>query len=113
MLEYHSYARAELRQIGLPVSHRDAGNRDGALLERLQAVDTFDQRRLPRPGGAAHHHDLALRDLGRAILEHLEVLIPLAHLADRDHWRGPMFQRMAMRFCSLRTRREAAKQMTK
>ena len=72
-----SFGRSVLR-----IADRDAVDGDRAFLERLEAVDAFDQRRLARARRAAHHHDLALGDLGRAVLEHLEGLVPLADVAD-------------------------------
>src|SRR5260370_41803606 len=58
---------------------------DRTVLEGLEPVDAFDQRRFPRPGRAAHDDHLALRHRGRAILEDLESPIGLADILDLDH----------------------------
>src|SRR5262249_2299804 len=85
MLEHHADARPQLRQVGLAVAHGNAGDRDAALLERLEPRDALDQGRLARARRAAHPHHPALGDLGGAVLEHLEVPVPLADAAERDH----------------------------
>src|SRR6267142_1732688 len=48
MLEHHADAGAQFRQVGLGIVDLDAVEDDLAFLERLQRVDAFDQRRLPR-----------------------------------------------------------------
>jgi hypothetical protein len=48
MLKHHADAGAQLRQVGLAVADGNAGDRDGAFLERLEPIDAFDQRRLAR-----------------------------------------------------------------
>ena len=86
MLEHHADAGAQLRQVGLGIVDLDAVEDDRRPLERLQRVDTFDQRRLARTRGAAHHHHLALGDAGRAIRQRLEARpVPLIDVADLDH----------------------------
>jgi hypothetical protein len=85
MLKHHADAGAQLRQVGLAVADGNAGDRDGAFLERLEPIDAFDQRRLARARWTAHAHDFALGDLRRAMLQHLKVGVPLADFAERDH----------------------------
>src|SRR3954464_5523032 len=86
MLEYHADARPQAGQVGLAIVDLDAIDRDHAILERLQRVDAFDQRRLARTGGPADHHDLTLGDRGRAILQHLKGrTVPLVDVTDFDH----------------------------
>jgi hypothetical protein len=53
--------------------------------------------------GAAHDNHLALGHFRRAVLEHLEGLVPLADAAEGDHRRGKPHRMMAMRLCSRRT----------
>src|SRR5262249_24143196 len=56
-----------------------------SLLEWLQSVDAFDERRLAGARGTADHDDFALLDMRRAILQHLKIGVPLADLAECDH----------------------------
>jgi hypothetical protein len=44
MLEHHADAGPQLRQVGLRIADRDSIHCDGALFERLEPVDAFDQR---------------------------------------------------------------------
>ena len=93
---------------------RDAVDRDLALLERLKAVHAFDQCGFSGTRRAAYDHDLALGDIGAAILQHLKVRIPLADVIDRDHRILIAVQRtMAMRRWSLRTNTEAPSDIMK
>src|ERR1700687_1833642 len=85
MLEHHTDAGAQLRQIGLGVVDLDAVEDDLPALERLQRVDAFYQRRLSRAGRTAHHHHLALGDAGGAILQRLKGPVPFVDMADLDH----------------------------
>src|SRR5262244_1570839 len=85
MLKDHADTRAQFRQIGLGVVHGNAGNRNGALLERLETIDALDERRFTRARGTADHDDFALLDMRRAILQHLKIGVPLADLAECDH----------------------------
>jgi hypothetical protein len=85
MLEHHPDPGAQLGEVGLAVTDRNAGYRYVSLLEWLQPVDAFDQRRFPGPGRAAHHHHLAFGHFRRAIFEHLKLLVPFADMADGDH----------------------------
>src|SRR6516225_10854683 len=63
---------------------RDRSDRDGALLERLEPIDAFDQRRLARARWTAHHDDFALGDFRRAMLQHLLTLLSVISADDRD-----------------------------
>ena len=86
MLKHHADARAQFRQIGLGVVDLGAIDADVAVLERLQRVDAFDQRRLARSRRAADHHHLALGDAGGAVGQHLEGrAVPFVDVADLDH----------------------------
>src|SRR5579863_2535294 len=88
MLEHHADPGAQLRQIGLGIADGNAVNDDLPLLERLQRVDAFDQRRFSRAGRTAHNDHLALGDARGAILQRLEGrVIPFVDVADLDHWR--------------------------
>src|SRR5215212_9686422 len=56
---------------------------DGAVVDRLEAVDGPAQGRLARAGGADHDHHLARVDLQVDVLEHVqvtEVLVDVLHL---------------------------------
>src|SRR5947208_16154353 len=86
MLEHHADAGAQFWQVGPGIVDLDAVEDDLALLKRLQRVDAFDQRRFSRTRRTAHHHYLALGDLGRAILQRLEDWpVPFIDVADFDH----------------------------
>src|SRR5262249_52025624 len=56
-----------------------AVHEDLALLDRLEPVDATDEGALARAGRAAHHHDLARRDVEAHLLEHMVGAQPLAH----------------------------------
>ena len=90
VLEYHADFGAQLRQVGRLVAHRLAVDDQAATLERLQPVDTFDQRRFAGARRAADDDDLAFFDLGRAVLQHLEVAVPFADIFEFDHGHGEL-----------------------
>src|SRR5678815_1299116 len=93
--------RDRLGQVGLRVADRDAVDRDGALLERLERVDALDQGRLAAARGATDHHDFALGDFGGAVDQDLEAAVPLADVLERDH------RMMAILSCRRFTSRES------
>src|SRR5260221_8337949 len=68
MLEHHSNAGSELRQLGLRVTDRNPLHRDGAFLEGFKSVDAFDQGRFSRARWATYHHDPAFGDLAAAFV---------------------------------------------
>ena len=111
MLKYHADAGAQLRQVDLGVADGNAGDRDGAFLERLEPIDAFDERRLARARWIAHHDDFALGDFRRAMLQHLKLGNHLLTLLSVIMGRP---QRMiATRLCSRRTRSEATNEIAK
>src|SRR5580700_3038458 len=99
MLKHHADTCTQFGQIGLGIADRDAVDADLTLLEWFEAVDAFYQSRFTRARRSAHYDDLALGDLGTAVLEHPGWSIPLAETGDFDHgvhrmiaiwrWRSP------------------------
>src|SRR5271156_7244568 len=86
MLKHHADPGAQLRQIGPGVVDPDAVDDDVAALEWLQRIDTLDQCRFSGAGWAADHHDLALVDAGRTILQRLKARpVPFVDVTDLDH----------------------------
>ena len=85
MLEHHPHARTELGKVRFGVPNRGPVHQDLAFLERFQAVDALDERRLARAGGSAHHDHFSLLHLRGAPGEDLEPAVPLAHVPDLDH----------------------------
>ena len=85
VLENHADTAAQLGQVRLRVAHGDAIDDDLALLEGFECVDGLDERGFAGTGRAANNDDFALLDLDRAILEDLEVAVPLADVFDFNH----------------------------
>src|SRR5260370_37884908 len=100
VLEHHADAGAELRPVGLGISHRGAVDDDLAPLERFERVDALEKRALARARGAAHNRDFSLLNFGRAIGKHLKLAVELVDGAYRNH--------AACRFPSAATDQEAA-----
>ncbi len=86
VLEHHAHAAAQLGQVGAGVVQLHAIDRDLALLEGFERVDSLDERGLARARGAADHHHFALVDGGRALVEHLHRAIPLGYVLEFDHF---------------------------
>ena len=61
---------------------------DGALLDRLEAVDGAAQGRLARAGGPDDGDDLAGEDVEGDVVERLEVAVVLAHMVDAHERAG-------------------------
>jgi hypothetical protein len=85
VLKHHAHLRAQLRQIGLLVTHRLTVHENLALLERLEAVHGLDERRFARARRAAYHDNLALLHFRRAVGEYLKVAVPLGNILDGNH----------------------------
>ena len=85
MLEHHPHLAAQLGQVGPVIRKRNAVDDDLAFLVRLQRIHGFDERGFARPGRATHHHHIALANIDRAIVEHLNGAIPLGDVLDLDH----------------------------
>ena len=58
---------------------------DAPGFERFQAVDAFYQGALAGARGSAYHHDLATRDGGAAIGQHLGGAVGFGKVFDDDH----------------------------
>src|SRR5829696_9530037 len=94
-LEHEADAAAQTVELGTPHLRMDvpAVEEERPRGDLLQPVDGADQRRLPRPGRAAHHDDLAARDLGVNVYERMVRPILLIHVAEADHGRGSFRRR--------------------
>ncbi|MGY3410024.1 hypothetical protein ACVWZV_006137 [Bradyrhizobium sp. GM5.1] len=62
----------------------DAVNDDLAFLKLLERVDTADQRRLARAGGAADHDALALLDRKVDVAQHVKLAVPFVQAGNLD-----------------------------
>src|SRR3712207_8069274 len=51
----------------------------------FRSVHALDERRLAAARGAADHDHFALRHVGGAIGQHLEIAVPLGDVLDGDH----------------------------
>ncbi|MCY1537242.1 hypothetical protein D9M68_727310 [compost metagenome] len=83
VLEHHADLGAQLGQVG-GRRYGGAVDQDVAALDGLQRVDGLDERGLAGARRPADHHDLALVDAGRALLEHVVGAVVLVHPADLD-----------------------------
>jgi len=80
MLEHHADVGTQLGEIGFRIADRGAVDDDFTGLERFEAVDALDQRRLARAGRSADNNHFTLVDRGAAILEDIEGTVILADI---------------------------------
>jgi len=110
VLKHHADSGTQLREVRLRVADRDAVDRDFSLLERLQAVHAFDQRRFSASGRPAYDHDFAFFHFGRTIGEDLEAAVHLLTFLIENH--GTLLT-IAMRSWSRLTREDSPYETTK
>ena len=85
MLEHHANVRAKLGKIGFLVVDFGAVDDDLTLLDRLQSVNGFNQRRFTGTGRSAHHYHVAFFHFGGAVGQHLKVPIPFRNIFQGNH----------------------------
>ena len=84
LLEHHPDLAADPREVRGVRAELPPREDDASFLVFLEPVDAADQRGLARPGRAADHDALALRDPEVHAAEHLERAEPLAHAVEFD-----------------------------